>query len=80
MSRGSGTQATKKQQNKASVAMSLVHVFAMTGAASLAGGYFWLLPAIVFVTLCLRLFRWIRARRTSAKQRLVSASANPFGE
>ena len=60
--------------------MSLVHLFVMTRAASLAGGYFWLLPAILFVALCLRLFRWIRARRTSANQRLVSASANPFGE
>lgn len=80
MSRGSATKGPDEPQRKARMALGLVHALVMTGAASLAGGYFWLLPAMLFVILCLQLFRWIRSRRTSAEQRLARASANPFGE
>jgi hypothetical protein len=79
MSRDSATQPPKEQQARASAVLTLVHVIAMTSAISIARGYLWLMPAMAFVTLCLRLFRRARGRHARAGRQPAEATQNPFG-
>lgn len=81
MSRGSDKAPPEKEQSRrASFALAIVHGIVFAAAVDAAHGYLLLLPAILAVVLCLRLFRWARKRRRSSGQELAGVQPNPFGQ